>query len=217
MSAETIRIFVHGRGTHVFFVKGVGRIQKAGRGRFLDQTFLSLNEAQEFGRAQVAKDENAILYLLRGDDVLETLLDPARQDSNYKKARLIESLISMIPFAAISIWLCLKTAPFASDSANLTLAGAMILVHALILHSHNWNWFEATVAMAIFLVFAFMVCGALHKARMRREKRQHQPTALMAHPWNSTCVKYLRPLPCIRPQLRLEVWSFSGMGGRTSA
>jgi hypothetical protein len=88
MNSEKFRIFVKGRGTHVFHAKGVGQIIKASRGCFLARTFPSLNEGQEFCRAEVARDRKSILYLMRGDDVLETFLDPVYQKARNLKTRL---------------------------------------------------------------------------------------------------------------------------------
>jgi hypothetical protein len=75
----------------------------------------------------------------------------------------------MIPVGAFSVWLCLKTAPFASDSANLTLAGVMIVIHALCCQSNGFNFFEGGCAMAIVLVLAILLFPTLHKAHPTRE------------------------------------------------
>lgn len=192
MNTQTFRIFVEGRGTHVYHAGNAGRIVKTGRGRFVNRTFPSLIEAQEFCRAELARDRKSILYLMRGDDVLETFLDPACQKARDLKIRLIQSLLSMIPVGAFSVWLCLKTAPFASDSANLKLAGVMLLIHALCCLFNSFNFFEGGCAMALVLLLALMLFPAFHRARIRREKRQREPAALMTHPWDRFASKSIR-------------------------
>jgi hypothetical protein len=192
MDSEIFRIFVNGRGTHVFHAKGVGQIIKASRGRFLNQTFASLNEAQVFCRVEVRRDRKLILCLMRGDDILETFLHSDYQKDRDLKIHLVQSLLSMIPVGACSVWLCLKTAPFASDSANLKLAGVMIVIHALCCLGNGLNFFEGGCAMAFVLVLAVLLFPALHRARIRREKQQQKPAALMTHPWDSlpSCAQF---------------------------
>ncbi len=185
---KEFRIFVRGRGTHVFytaettqvespagpFVTRIGRITKQGRGRFLARTFPTLNEAQAFCRVELPKDKTAIFDIMRGDQILETFLDSECQRVRELVISVTQGLLSAIP-----IWfgatLLLKKASFLSPTASLVVAAAAVLLYLLILWSNNWGILESYWAMVIVFLLAWLLIPALNKAHHRRERRNAPP------------------------------------------
>ncbi len=97
MSAVPIKVFRHGNGTktRLEFLEGKPRhtIERTGAGRFLDNTFQTVEDASNFCDAELREDESAILYITDGELIVKTALNHAfQQAKKYRAARGIDRI-----------------------------------------------------------------------------------------------------------------------------
>ena len=137
MKQDTIKVFCDGTGTACEwrFDVGVGngRLLRRGDGQFLLEHFSSPEEAKHFCEAQVAKEPALIFYLMRGEDILETVMDLSHQEAREKRSGRLYGAISstLIAFAALAI--SMAVIEFDTLSGHTFFVGVMVGLYVLFL------------------------------------------------------------------------------------
>ncbi|MFQ5936958.1 MAG: hypothetical protein ACE5LB_11190, partial [Acidiferrobacterales bacterium] len=89
MEEELIRAFREGKRTACEwrFENGQshGRILNQGAGTFLDKKFLSVADARAFCAGELDKDASLVFHIMRGDDIVDTMLNQAYHTAREKR------------------------------------------------------------------------------------------------------------------------------------
>jgi hypothetical protein len=181
----TIQVFQHGKGTrakwHFSQGKRTGTIRHAGAGHFLNRKFASTAEAKRYCETELLKDQNAIFYILENDTIVEIVLDSELQQTRQTTSEIRWNVVTVVIVAALSWFVFSKVAPFQSPAANLGLAGLAVLFYVTVLWVNNWNPVESLLIIMIMLGLASLLCVAVKKARLRRERSNHPTVSLVVH------------------------------------
>ena len=103
-----MKVFCQGGGTFCewFFENGrsVGRILNQGAGVFLDNTFLSIEEAKAFCEAELKKDASLVFYVVQGENIIDFIRNDVYHNAKeVKQNRLFVAVTAAIVMLLASV------------------------------------------------------------------------------------------------------------------
>ena len=167
MKPGIIRIFRAGRDTccEWRFDAGVGRgrILKPGSGVFIDPRFKSLLDAREFCEKELERDNSLILYMMDGDDIVDTVMDVAFHEAEQKRSGLIYAIISSTIIAAAAFGISIGLIRFESTYGHIAFVAGMTMLYILMLWTMGTGNIDSAVAMIMILVLTALLVTQIRK------------------------------------------------------
>lgn len=158
---KQIRILRHGKDTKIklSFETGVGKstIMEQGSGAFGGTIYKTQMEATAFCRTELARDPAAILYIVSGNEILETILNPEYQQAREKRWKFLYVIASATAIFVISLLFSMFVMPFYSPLAHSLFTGGMMLFYMLCLFACGRRNFDAFIMMAVIFILLTVV------------------------------------------------------------
>jgi uncharacterized membrane protein HdeD (DUF308 family) len=162
---EVIQVFRAGKesfiGWHWEDGKSVGRILNQGAGVFLEERFVALADATAFCEGELAKDPSTVFYLLRGDDIIEAVLDEAYHAAEEKRKGRWYAVVSGAVVMILALIVSVMAMPFQEITGHVLFVAGMTLLYALFLVIMGTRNIEGAVLMPIVLVLAVLLANQL--------------------------------------------------------
>ena len=150
-----MKVLRAGRSTRTMlrFKNGVqeSTLLNIGHGIFLGNDYENQADARRACDSALSHDPSAIIHIVLGDKILETVLDLEFQRKKNKKKKAIYSVILTIVIFALPLNISLFLMPFTSLLGHGLFIGGMTFLYVLALFIYGAGNFEALIVMIIFL------------------------------------------------------------------
>jgi hypothetical protein len=167
MVEELIRVFREGKGTgcETRFENGqsLGRILNQGEGVFLDKQFLSVEDAKAFCKSELEKDVSLVFDIMRGDDILHTIMNLAYHEAREKRRNRNYAILSTAAVMLLALIVSVTVMPFQTITGHLVFITGMTLLYVFLLSIMGTGNIEGAVAMVIILVLVVLLAPQLTK------------------------------------------------------
>ena len=155
---DMIRIFQVGECTSIDSTYEEGRIVHEGGGRFLPETFSSLDQAKQFCDQLLSSDPSSVLYLVKDEGIIETVRDEAWHRAKERRSNVIYGAISSLFVALFAIGVSIGVFSFETVWGHVFFIAGITGFYILLLIVQI-----ATIFEAIFLVIVAMLIVALFR------------------------------------------------------
>lgn len=181
-----IRVFRAGKETFCEwrFENGqsLGRILNQGAGVFLEKDFLSIADARAFCERELEKDESLIFYIIRGDDIIDDILNQAYHTALEKRESRRYAVVSSAVVALLALGVSIMVMPFQAVSSHLLFIIGMVLLYALFLSIMGARNIEGAVVMVIILILLSVLVPQLTKDSERNDGEKQTSESLSGSP-----------------------------------
>lgn len=164
---NTIRVLKAGKGTltRLRYEGGLPEdtLLRVGAGRYLPGEFLQLPDAKAFGESELRGDPAAILYIVCGDQILDTLMDREYQARKSKRYGLVYAVVSSTAVLAISLCVSIFIVQFNSTLAHALFTGGMTLLYAALLFVSGTRNFHALLMFFLIIVMMTFLAPAVRE------------------------------------------------------
>ena len=162
---EVIQVFRADKETFVGWHwedgKSVGRILNQGEGVFLEERFVALADATAFCEGELAKVPSTVFYLLRGNDIIDAVLEEAYHVAEEKRKGRWYAVVSGAVVMMLALIVSVMAMPFQEITGHVLFVVGMALVYALLLAIMGTRNIESAVLMPIVLVLAVLLANQL--------------------------------------------------------
>lgn len=166
MSNSAIRVFREGKNTQTSlrFDRGIPEhtLSREGAGQFLPGEFSETDQARAFALSEVQKDPAAIIHIVDGNQILDTVMDREFQSRRNKRNRLKFTFVSAVGVLAMALCVSIFVIPFTSPVLHGVFAAGATLLYLILLYTFGWN-FHAFLMMVILLVLTIFLGPAVQK------------------------------------------------------
>jgi hypothetical protein len=165
MSENAIRVLRHGKNTqtgHRFEDGAPGhKLLRAGAGQYLPGEYSDISAAGAFAEGELKRDPSAILYIVRGDQILDIVMD---QDFHRQKSRRDSRVYAAVSTAGVfvaALCVSLFIMPFTSTHAHAVFTGGMTLLYAGLLAVFGTRNIHALMLIGIILVMMIFLTPSI--------------------------------------------------------
>jgi hypothetical protein len=153
--------------------QSVGRILNQGEGVFLDKRFLSVEDAKAFCESELKKDMSLVFDIMRGDDILHTVMNLAYHGAREKRWNRNYAILSTAAVMLLALIVSVTVMPFQTITGHLVFIAGMTLLYVLFLSIMGTGNIEGAVVMVIILVLAVLIAPQLTKHVKPSQEIEH--------------------------------------------
>lgn len=165
MSENTVRVLRHGKNvrTRLRFKDGAPEhtLLQAGAGQYLPGEFPDISAARAFAESELQKDPSAILCVVSGNDILDTILDMDFQNRKNKRDSRVYAAVSTAGVFIAALCVSLFIMPFTSTHAHAVFTGGMTLLYAGLLFLFGTRNIHALMLIGIILVMMIFLTPSI--------------------------------------------------------
>lgn len=161
-SDDTVGVFLEGKGTRYLwsFETGAarGRILEFGKGRMLPEAFPTVAAARQLCRARLAEDPALTLCIVRGREVLETVMDATYRQAKEREFRRKFLVLSTLGVAAAALAIARIVIGLETGFGTGAFVGAIVVLYLLLTpRGGSAGNIDGLVAITILLLLTLLV------------------------------------------------------------
>ena len=134
-----------------------------GAGTFLAENYDDAALARKKSVEGLARDPYAIFYVVKGNEILDTVLDHAHQHQKRQRAGLIYAIFSTVAVAAASLCVSVFVLGLPAPFGHAMFAAGMTLLYVLLLRIVGTGNIESLIMIVILLVLVILVAPTIRK------------------------------------------------------
>ena len=162
-----IKVFRQGKGTFCEsrFENGrsAGRILNQGEGIFLDNTFLTAEEAKAFCETELEKDASLVFYVVLGENIIDYIQNDAYHDTIEAKQNRLFVAVTMVIVMLLASVVCFIFMPFQSPLYDALFIAAMGILYLMLNSVGGRMNVEGIVLMTIILILLSIMVPMLSR------------------------------------------------------
>jgi len=156
------RIFRNGKQTFCewYFESGKphGRILNQGQGKYLENEFSSLEEAKHFCEKQLEKDVSLLMYIMQGDDIINSVQNNAYQKAQAKKVDRLYAAASLALVLLIAFVVSFLVMPFETITSHaMFIGGAGLFYLLLFMIAGSWHLENVLVTLLLLILLTVLI------------------------------------------------------------
>lgn len=167
MSQNVIKVFREGKGTQtrLQFDKGLPEhtLHRAGAGQLLPGEFSDLSSARAFALGEVQKDPSAVLHIVDGKQILDTVVDQEFQIRRNKRQRFVFAVVTSAAVLAMALCVSIFAIQFTSPVIHGVFTGGMTLLYLILLAFFGARNIRAFIFIVFILVMTIFLAPAVQK------------------------------------------------------
>ena len=167
LDGDAIRILRAGKHTltRLQYENGMPEdtLLRIGQGTFLPGEFPDLPAAQASAADELVKDRSALLYIVSGATILDTLMDREQQRRLNRQAGRRHAVVSTVVVCGTAFCISVFALQLPTILAHTVFAGVMTLIYIVLLRLCGTRNYDALILMAIIFVMLTILSTTIRK------------------------------------------------------